>query len=105
MEAYDGVCENITGFINPSSNIDINVPNINIPNINLRGKRPDLNVNINESNISGRIPGIDININNSGFNNEFDQSITLKQLFNGNINDKINLIFVKNKKSKNIKRI
>ena len=70
--------EKMTGIIDPSllpsTNIDINGPNINIPQVNLRVKKPELNasgkipgLNISvkkpKIDIDGDIPGVNININ------------------------------------------
>ena len=92
--------EKISGIIDssllPSTNFDINGPNINIPQVNLRGKKPELNVSgnipglnisVKKPNIDGSIPGIDINMNKPDI--EFNPSKTLKEICDKDINDKI----------------
>ena len=101
-----------------SGDINIKGPDINLPEYNLTGsiKKPDIktsNIRTNDintkSNINGKIPGIggtikvpvikgeipdlDINIKgkNFGFDNELASSNTLKNICDGNINDKIQL--------------
>ena len=94
---------NISGIIDgklSTGNIDINGPNIDLPQFNLsgninklniNGKIPNVNANINKPNvnISGKIPGIDINMN--GPNIENNSSLTLKEIFGGDVDDDINL--------------
>ena len=90
--------ENISSITN--SNIDIKGPNINKSKVSLRGKKPNLNANINGNNSGMNIsvikPKIHIyqsipEIDNNRNSNEINQSITLKELVNGNVNDIINL--------------
>ena len=88
-----------------SNNNEINVSEINIPDIKLKGKKPkteinenipsvDINNNINierpkiDVSMTGNIPGMEINLNK---NNEFNPSITLRDICNEDIETPIYL--------------
>ena len=73
--------------INNDINININIPemNLDIPNININKEISDININIKKPELKG---DLDINLNIPKNEN---MNITLKDTFNKDINDDINL--------------
>ena len=109
-----GLIEGNIDLLLPKTNLNIDVPNINIPNpslkginkpkVNLNGDIQEKNININKPKIKidVKAPDINANIGKPNFdingmklsverNSKIGNDITLKDLFNEDINEKINL--------------
>ena len=93
-----------------SQNIEIDLPDVILPDINLRGNKPEINingknpkVNINIKNpiinasLNGSKPELDISLKKSGKNNDFIPAVTLKDIFNEDIEAPYNLNIKKHK--------
>ena len=72
--------------------LNINKPNVN-GNINVQ--QPNIDIEINQPNLDDNIPGISIDINGKNKNKHEKLSTTLKDVFNEDINENINLNIIK----------